>query len=194
MENSAKALSFPNWARLTRDKNNYHTWQKHIFDVLQAIGCDQAIRSDFASLTYESDDVSSSDDDSDGIDFSRLDFSGLDLRGVGRERHFPQPSPTPSQEQLQEQRMKQMRDSLQQAVKKEKKEKKEKKKLEPKDPRFGIRPGSKKYIIFYNVYAEKSEAWTRRQVTKAFPEINKKTFRIAYKKALTSYNEFKKKK
>ena len=74
MENSAKALSFPNWARLKRDKENYPTWQKHIFDVLQAIGCDQAIRSDFARLTYESDDVSPSDDDYDGIDLSRLDL------------------------------------------------------------------------------------------------------------------------
>ena len=98
MENSAKALSFPNWARLTRDKNNYHTWQKHIFDVLQAAGCDKAIRSDFARLTYESDDVSSSDDDSDGIDLSRLD-----LRELGRAKYPPQSSPSASPTTSQEQ-------------------------------------------------------------------------------------------
>jgi len=101
MENSAtKALSFPNWAKLKRDKENYPDWHSNILDLLQAIGCDQTIRADFADLTFNSDDVSSSDDDSDGIDFLRLDFSGFDLRGVGRERHSPQPSPTPSQEQL----------------------------------------------------------------------------------------------
>ena len=125
MENSAtKALSFPNWAKLRRDKENYPTWRKHIFDVLQAIGCDQAIRSDFARLTYESDDSSSSDDDSDGIDLSRLDLR--------REKYPPQSlpsaSPTPSQEQLQEQRIKQLYDSLQLTAKKAKKEKTRKQK------------------------------------------------------------------
>ena len=114
MENSAKALSFPNWARLRRDKDNYPTWQKHIFDVLQAAGCDQAIRSDFARLTYESDDSSSSDDDSDGIDLSRLDLQA---------KHSHQSSPSASPTTSQEQRIKQLYDSLQLSAKKAKKEK-----------------------------------------------------------------------
>ena len=100
MENSAtKALAFPNWARLRRDKDNYPDWQKRIIDVLQAAGCDQAIRSNFARLTFDSDDSSSSDDDSDGIDLSRLDIQA---------KHSPQSSPTSSQEQ----RLKQLYDSL----------------------------------------------------------------------------------
>ena len=123
MENSAKALSFPNWARLTRDKNNYPTWRKHIFDVLQAIGCDQAIRSDFAGLTYESDDSSSSDDDSDGIDLSRL---GLQAK------HSHQSSPTPSQEQ----HLKQFYDSLQLSARKAKKEKMKERQRRKKEKKF----------------------------------------------------------
>ena len=137
MENSAtKALSFPNWAKLRRDKENYPDWRSHIIDLLQAMGCDQAIRDDFLRLTFNSDDDSSSDDDSDGIDFSRLDFSALDLRGVGRERHFPQPSPTPSQEQLQEQRIKQLYDSLQLSAKKAKKEKIKERQRRRKEKKF----------------------------------------------------------
>ena len=92
MENSAtKALSFPNWAKLRRDKENYPDWRSHIIDLLQAMGCDQAIRDDFLRLTFNSDDDSSSDDDSDGIDLSRL---GLQAK------HSPQSSPTSSQEHV----------------------------------------------------------------------------------------------
>jgi len=128
MENSAaKALSFPHWARLRRDKENYPDWQKHIIDVLQAMGCDQAIRSDFASLTYDSGDSSSSDDDSDGIDLSRLD-----LRELGRAKYPPQSSPTPSQEQ----QLKQLYDSLQLSAKKAKKEKIKERQRRKKEKKF----------------------------------------------------------
>ena len=89
METSAKATSFPNWARLKRDKGNYPSWRRHIIDVLQASGCEQAITEEFERLAYETDDSSSSGDDSD--DFHQ----GLSRLGLGK--HSPQPSPTPSQ-------------------------------------------------------------------------------------------------
>ena len=101
MENSAtKALSFPNWAKLRRDKENYPDWRSHIIDLLQAMGCDQAIRDDFLRLTFNSDDDSSSDDDSDGIDLSRLE-----LRELGREKYPPQSLPSASPTTSQEQRI-----------------------------------------------------------------------------------------
>ena len=131
MEKSAKALSFPNWARLRRDKENYPTWQKHIFDVLQASGCEQAISSDFARLTYESDDSSSSDDDSDGIDLSRLE-----LRELGREKYPPQSLPSASPTTSQEQRIKQLYDSLQLSAKKAKKEKIKERQRRRKEKKF----------------------------------------------------------
>ena len=43
METSAKATSFPKWAKLERDRRNYPVWRKHILDVLEASGCEQAI-------------------------------------------------------------------------------------------------------------------------------------------------------
>jgi superfamily II DNA helicase RecQ len=93
MENSAKALSFPNWARLKRDKGNYPTWRKHVIDHLQASGCEQAIRSDYSQLAYNS----VSDSDSSDEDFED-DFSSFTLGG--KQRKHDQTSPTTSQEQL----------------------------------------------------------------------------------------------
>ena len=134
METSAKATSFPKWARLERDKGNYPIWRRHIFDVLQASGCEQAITEEFERLVYETDDSSSSGDESDDIsqDFSRL--------GIGK--HSPQPSPTPSQDD-QHERAKKLFASFQKAGKKErgreKKRRKKKKKFEEKKKRMDAR-------------------------------------------------------
>ena len=73
METSAKATSFPKWARLERDKGNYPIWRKHIFDVLQASGCEQAITEEFERLSCESSD---SCEPSDSCDFSSSLSSG----------------------------------------------------------------------------------------------------------------------
>ena len=72
MENSAKVVQqVPSWARLRRDKSNYVAWQRAITDVLEAMGCDQAISKDFAKLQLHADDdyddSSSSDEDSDDL-------------------------------------------------------------------------------------------------------------------------------
>ena len=109
MENSsAKALSFPNWARLRRDKSNYPVWQRHILDVLQAISCEDTITRDYQDWAFDSDDSSSSEDDAVNFD---ADFSRM---GLGGSRHSPQSSPTPTQQQL-----KQLYDSFQLMGKKE---------------------------------------------------------------------------
>ena len=121
METSTKATSFPKWARLERDKGNYPVWRRHIFDVLQASGCEQAITEDFERLVYETDDSSSSGDDSD--DFHQ----GLSRLGLGK--HSPQPSPTPSQDDQYE-RAQRIYASFQKAGKKEMQRKKREKKEE----------------------------------------------------------------
>ena len=82
METSAKATSFPKWARLERDKGNYPIWRKHIFDVLQASGCEQAITEEFERLSCESSDSSLSDEDS-GSDSDEL-RRNLSSLGLGK--------------------------------------------------------------------------------------------------------------
>ena len=127
METSAKATSFPNWARLKRDKGNYPAWQRHIFDVLQASGCEQAITEAFARLVYETDDSSSSGDDSDDFHqgFSRL--------GLGK--HSSQPSPTASQDDQYE-RAQRIYASFQKAGKKGMQRKKREKERRKKEKKF----------------------------------------------------------
>ena len=81
MENSAKAQTFPSWAKLKRDKGNYPTWRKHAFDLLQANGCEQAISSEYSQLEYDS----VSDSDSSDEDFED-DFPSF-TQGGGRRKH-----------------------------------------------------------------------------------------------------------
>ena len=95
METPAKATSFPNWAKLQRDKGNYPAWRRHIIDVLQASGCEKAITEEFARLVYESDDSSSSSSGDDSDD-AHQDFKRLNL---GKHSHNPSLSqPAPLQE------------------------------------------------------------------------------------------------
>ena len=124
METSAKATSFPNWARLKRDKGNYPAWRRHIFDVLQASGCEQAITEEFESLVYESDDSSSSGDDSDDFDqgFSRL--------GIGKHSHHPSRSSPTSLSDDEYERVHRLYASFQKAGKKGRQRKKGRRKKE----------------------------------------------------------------
>jgi len=77
-------------------------------------------------------------------------------------------------------------------LKKESKPKKEKKEKLPKDERFGLRPGSKKYSVFKLVFDGKSDMWVKKKVTKEYPDISKKTLRIALSKARKAYAAYKK--
>ena len=140
MENSAKTVTFPNWARLKRDKGNYPTWRKHVIDHLQASGCEQAISSDFSQLAYDS----ASDSDSSDEDFED-DFSSFTLGG-GRQKHpIPQTSPTSSQEQLEEKYKQEINAFLQgtrkakQKKHKERKKRKKQKKFEEKKRQMDAR-------------------------------------------------------
>ena len=130
MENSAKVLTFPSWARLKRDKGNYQTWRKHVFDYLQASGCEQAISPDFSQLAYDSD----SDSDASDTDLDD-DFSSFTLGGEQRKHDpFPQASPTSSQEQLEAKisALLQSKKKARQQKRREKKRAKKKKKFEEK--------------------------------------------------------------
>ena len=138
METSAKATSFPKWAKLERDRRNYPVWRKHILDVLEASGCEQAITKEFAFLSCDSSDSSSSYEDSgsDGDELRRT------LSSLGLGKHSPQPSPTPSQDDQHEQ-AKKLYASFKKAGKKErgreKKRRKKKKKFEEKKKRMDAR-------------------------------------------------------
>ena len=138
METSAKATSFPKYARLERDKGNYPVWRRHIYDVLQASGCEQAITQEFAFLSCDSSDSSSSGEDS-GSDGDELRRTLSSLR-LGK--HDPQPSPTPSQDDKHE-RAKKLFASFSKAGKKErgreKKRRKKKKKFEETKTRMDAR-------------------------------------------------------
>ena len=137
METSAKATSLPKWARLERDKGNYPVWRRHILDVLQASGCEQAITEEFEHLYCESSDSSSSDEDS-GSDSDEL---RRNLSSLGLDKHSPQPSPTPSQED-QEERARKLFASFRKGGKKDKarrKRRKKKKKFEEKKKRMDAR-------------------------------------------------------
>jgi len=70
--------------------------------------------------------------------------------------------------------------------------KKERKEKLPKDERFGLRPGSKKYSVFKLVFDGKSDSWVKKRVTKEYPDISKKTLRIAISKARKAYAAYKK--
>ena len=140
METSAKATSFPKWAKLERDRRNYPVWRKHILDVLEASGCEQAITEEFAFLSCDSSDSASStgseDSGSDGDELRRT-LSGLRLG-----KHDSQPSPTPSQDDQHEQARK-LFASFKKAGKKgrgrEKKRIKKEKKFEEKKKRMDAR-------------------------------------------------------
>ena len=87
METSAKATSFPKFARLERDKGNYPVWRKHIYDVIEASGCEQAITEEFAFLSCDSSDSASSNEDS-GSDSDELRRTLSSLR-LGKQSHQP---------------------------------------------------------------------------------------------------------
>ena len=124
METSAKATSFPKFARLERDKGNYPVWRKHIYDVLEASGCEQAITAEFAFLSCDSSDSASSSEDS-GSDGDELRRTLSSLR-LGK--HDPQPSPTLSQDDQHEQAKKFLRRSRKQERRKEEEKRKEERK------------------------------------------------------------------
>ena len=88
MENSAKTLSFPKFAYLTRDKANYPIWSRHAYNALQAMGVEEAISPEFQEWKFDSDN-SSSDEDDDDFNFSRISLDG------SRHHSQPQPPPTP---------------------------------------------------------------------------------------------------
>ena len=138
METSAKATSFPKFARLERDKGNYPVWRKHIYDVLEASGCEQAITAEFAFLSCDSSDSFSSDEDS-GSDGDELRRTLSSLRLGKHSKHSHQPSSTPSQDD-QHERARKLFASFQKAGKKgrgrEKKRRKKKKKFEEKKTRI----------------------------------------------------------
>ena len=114
------------------------SWRKHIYDVLQASGCEQAITAEFAFLFCDSSDSASSSEDS-GSDGDELRRTLSSLR-LGK--NDSQPSPTPLQDD-QHERAKKLFASFSKAGKKErgreKKRRKKKKKFEEKKIRMDAR-------------------------------------------------------